>query len=261
MLLILFRWGSSASDFLYKNGKVYLYTNVLWYTSDMGTTQKVAAYLRVSTDEQADSGLGLEAQAASIAAEAEQRGWEIVATFTDEGVSGSVAPLDRPGLAAAVDLACANEASIIVAAKLDRFSRDTRHALDFNAHARVCNFNWFAVDSEDDTTTADGEFLFTLRMGLATRERKLIGERTKAALAAKKARGHRLGRPVTTPDEIRNRIAELRDSGLSWAKVAAQAEAEGLNRPTTGKPYGRSGCQKVYASIVLDREATAFSAS
>ena len=219
------------------------------------TTQRVAAYLRVSTDEQADSRLGLEAQEASIRAEADRRGWEIVATYTDEGVSGSVAPLNRPGLAAAVGLACDKGADIIVSAKLDRFSRDTEHALHFMRHAEKCGFLWFAVDSQDDTTTAIGIMSFTVKMTFATYERNLARERTSAALQAKKARGARLGRPVTTPQEIRSRIAELRDSGLSWAKVAAQVEAEGLNRPSTGKPYGRSGCQKIYSSIVLDREA------
>lgn len=227
----------------------------------MEQTRNVVAYLRVSTEEQADSGLGLEAQRNQIEAEAQRRGWNIVAAFTDEGISGSIAPLDRPALAEAVDLCCNSDASVIIAAKLDRLSRDTRHALAFNEHANRCGFRWFAVDADDDTTTADGEFLFTMKMGLATRERKLIGERTSAALQAKKAQGARLGRPVTTPDEIRLRIAELRDSGLSWAKVAVQAESEGLNRPSTGKPYGRSGCQKIYASVMLDRETADVSAS
>ena len=219
-------------------------------------THRVAAYLRVSTDEQADSGLGLEAQGASIRAEAERRGWEIVATFTDEGVSGSVAPLERTGLAAAVRLACDKRADIIVSAKLDRFSRDTEHALHFMRHAEQCGFLWFAVDSQDDTTTAVGIMSFTVKMTFATYERNLARERTSAALQAKKAHGARLGRPVTTPEVIRSRIAELRDSGLSWAKVAAQVEAEGLRRPSTGTPYGRSGCQKIYASVLLDREAS-----
>jgi len=90
---------------------------------------------------------------------------------------------------------------------------------------------------------------------LRDRERKLISERTKAALAERKAEGLRLGRPTTTPEEIRHGIAELRESGLSWAKVAEAAEANGWNRPSTGTPYGRSGCQKIYASVLLDREA------
>ena len=82
------------------------------------TSRNVVAYLRVSTDEQAESGLGLEAQRASITAEAERRDWNIVAEFTDAGVSGSVAPLDRPGLAEAVELCCDSDASVIIAAKL-----------------------------------------------------------------------------------------------------------------------------------------------
>lgn len=224
----------------------------------MEPPQQVVAYLRVSTEEQADSGLGLEAQASAIAAEAERRNWTVVETFTDAGVSGSVQPMDRPGMASAVSMCRDGQADVIVAAKLDRLSRDTRHALAFHEFANRCGFKWLAVDADDDTTTADGEFLFTMRMGLATRERKLIGERTKAALQVKKANGARLGRPVSTPEATRSRIAELRDSGLSWAKVAAAASEEGVNRPTSGKPYGRSGCQKIYASVLLDREAANF---
>jgi len=120
-----------------------------------------------------------------------------------------------------------------------------------------CGFALIALDRDVDTTTSAGRLMFTVLAGVAEFELDEIRRRTREGMRAAAAKGVRLGRPATTPEDTRNRIAELRDSGLSWAKVAAQAEAEGLNRPTTGTPYGRSGCQKIYASIVLDREANA----
>jgi DNA invertase Pin-like site-specific DNA recombinase len=72
----------------------------------------------------------------------------------------------------------------------------------------------------------------------------VIGERTKAALAVKKARGARLGGPVTTPTEIRARVAELWAQGLSLAKVTAAINAEG-HRTSVGTPWIRSGLQRL----------------
>jgi DNA invertase Pin-like site-specific DNA recombinase len=80
-------------------------------------------YRRVSTDEQADSGAGLSAQAASLAAEVAHRGWTIAADYADEGVSGSVSPDRRPALAAALADLDAGRADVLVVAKLDRLSR------------------------------------------------------------------------------------------------------------------------------------------
>lgn len=215
--------------------------------------QNVVAYLRVSTAEQVDSGLGLEAQAASIAAEADRRGWSIVETFADAGVSGSIAPLNRPGMAEAVGYCSTGGAGVIVVAKLDRLSRDTKHALEFNEQANRRGFRWFAVDADDDTTTADGEFMFTMRMGLATRERKLIGERTRAALAAKKAQGHRLGRPIALPEDVRQRIATERRLGSTYRAIAARLTAEGV--PTArGGSWHAATISEVCKSVELDAE-------
>lgn len=87
----------------------------------------IVAYLRVSTEEQTVSGLGVEAQGAAIRRAAEARPGRIVATFTDLGVSGSVVPEARPGLAAAL-VAVRSDAGTLMVAKLDRLSRSL---LDF----------------------------------------------------------------------------------------------------------------------------------
>src|SRR3954471_3387194 len=82
----------------------------------------VVAYVRVSTDEQADSGAGLTAQRAAISAEAARRGWTVIAWHEDAGISGkSIA--GRPGLGAALEAVETGQAAGIVVAKLDRLSR------------------------------------------------------------------------------------------------------------------------------------------
>jgi DNA invertase Pin-like site-specific DNA recombinase len=81
-------------------------------------TQRVVGYTRVSTDEQATSGLGLKAQRALIGAECERRGWELVQVFEDAGASGK-AVSGRPALAKALEAVRGGDASALVVAKLD----------------------------------------------------------------------------------------------------------------------------------------------
>jgi hypothetical protein len=81
-------------------------------------TQRVVGYTRVSTDEQATSGLGLTAQRALIGAECERRGWELVQVFEDAGASGK-AVSGRPALAKALEAVRGGDASALVVAKLD----------------------------------------------------------------------------------------------------------------------------------------------
>src|SRR5665811_394770 len=88
----------------------------------------VIGYLRVSTEDQADSRAGLEAQRAAILAEAERRGWHLVEVIEDAGFSGK--DLNRPGIVAALDALRRHKADTLVVAKLDRLSRSM---LDFAA--------------------------------------------------------------------------------------------------------------------------------
>src|SRR5438105_720162 len=82
-------------------------------------------YVRVSTDEQAATGHGLDAQRTQLALACEQRGWHLVDVVADEGVSGSTTT--RPGLDRVLTLLDAGEADVLVTAKLDRLSRSAAH--------------------------------------------------------------------------------------------------------------------------------------
>ncbi|QZD86678.1 recombinase family protein [Qipengyuania psychrotolerans] len=174
---------------------------------------RVAAYYRVSTDKQGRSGLGLEAQRQSVRALCEARGWEIVSEFT-EVESGK--RNDRPELNAALDRARLTGAKLVVA-KLDRLSRDAAFTLQLR-------------NSGVDFTCADNPDVNRLTIGLLAvineDERERISERTKAALAAAKARGVKLGNP--------NGVASLKRAGkgntasVSAIKANADAFAESL---------------------------------
>jgi DNA invertase Pin-like site-specific DNA recombinase len=195
---------------------------------------RVIAYTRVSTSEQADSGAGLEAQRAAILAEAERRGWqEADLTFVeDAGYSGK--DLNRPGIAAALDALRHHRADALVVSKLDRLSRSM---LDFaGLMDRASREKWalVALDVGVDTTTPQGEMVAAVMAVFAQFERRLIGERTKAALAVKKAAGVRLGRPRLIPEEIVARIAAERSSGATLRAIA-----DGLNRD--GVPTSMGG--------------------
>ena len=189
---------------------------------------RTIAYMRVSTEEQARSGLGLEAQQDRITDEVERRGWELAATITDDGMSGS--NLERPGITEALAMIDAGDADALMVAKLDRLSRSL---LDFAAlmdRSRREGWALIALDLGVDTSTPSGEMMAAVMAAFAQYERRLIGQRTRDALAVKRAAGMRLGRPVGLPGDVRDRIAAERAAGDTLTAIADELTAE--NVPT-----------------------------
>jgi DNA invertase Pin-like site-specific DNA recombinase len=184
---------------------------------------RVLGYVRVSTDEQSRSGGGLPAQREAIIAECNRRGWELVETLEDAGYSAR--DLRRPGIQAALEALQERRADALVVAKLDRLSRSM---LDFTAlMARAQKQSWalVALNCAVDTTTPAGEAMANVLATFAQFERRLIGQRTKEALAEKRKQGIRLGRPRQLPAKIVRRIVREREKGATL-----QAIADGLNR-------------------------------
>jgi len=184
-------------------------------------TQTVAGYIRVSTDEQANSGLGLEAQRSVIEQECQRRGWKLTQVYEDAGASGSSLN-GRPALREALEAARSHAADALVVAKLDRLSRSL---LDFAAlmdQARKEGWALVALDLGVDTTTASGEMVANVMATFAQFERRLIGERTKSALAVKKAHGAKLGRPAAVDKSVVRRITRARSQGKSFQAIADQ---------------------------------------
>ena len=207
----------------------------------------VVAYTRVSTEEQAASGAGLDAQQASIEAEVARRGWTLLETYTDAGISGkSVA--NRPALAVALAAVESGEAGTLVVAKLDRLSRSLLDFAELMARAQRNGWNLVALDLGIDLSTPAGEFLASVMASAAQWERRIIGQRTRDALAAKRAAGVRLGRPSQVPVDVLDRIADARSAGRSLRGIAADLTAAGVPTVRGGGQWSGSTVQAVLAS-------------
>jgi DNA invertase Pin-like site-specific DNA recombinase len=186
----------------------------------------VIGYCRVSTEEQAVSGLGLAAQENAIRAECVRRGLTVVVIHTDAGISGKT--LSRPALSSALADLKVGRGSVLMVAKLDRLTRSVHDASGLMLKADEGGWGLVALDAPVDTTTPQGAAMAQVLAVFAELERRLIGERTKAALAVRRAQGVRLGRPRTLSDAIVGRIVSARRSGSTWAGIARELNDEGV---------------------------------
>jgi DNA invertase Pin-like site-specific DNA recombinase len=217
--------------------------------------ERVIGYVRVSTDEQADSGAGLAAQRAAILAEAQRRGWHLVEVIEDAGYSGK--SLKRPGIAAALDALAHKRADTLVVAKLDRVSRSL---LDFaGLMDRAAREHWalVALDVNVDTTTPAGEMMANVLATFAQFERRLIAQRTRDALAQKRLAGVRLGRPRTMGDDVLHRIVAERAAGRSLTAIADGLTADGVPTVRGGPRWYASTVSKALGTAKRDALAVA----
>lgn len=215
---------------------------------------RAITYRRVSTDEQATSGAGLDAQARALADKLAAAGWEHTGDYADEGVSGKVAPEARPALSAALAALEAGDADVLVVAKLDRLTRSMLAMSELLRRAEQARWSLVILDADVDTTTAGGRLVANVLGSVAEWERMVIAERTRAALAARKAQGMRLGRPVILADATRARVAALKAEGLSLRSIAARLTDEGTPTATGGR-WHPSTVRAVLASLEADRAA------
>ena len=204
----------------------------------------VVGYVRVSTEEQGLSGAGLQAQRAAIVAECERRGWTLVEIAEDVGRSGK--NLKRPGIRAALDMLAAGEASALVVAKLDRLSRSMLDFARIMATAQAQSWALVALDVQVDTTSPSGEAMAHMLATFAQFERRLISERTKQALAQKRASGVRLGAPPEIDPSVATRIRDERAAGSTLRAIAERLNRDGVPTARGGRWYA-STLQRVLA--------------
>jgi DNA invertase Pin-like site-specific DNA recombinase len=191
-------------------------------------------YIRVSTDGQVESGAGLQAQRATILTECERRGLPLLGLVEDAGLSAKT--LDRPVLAGALAQLEAGEAAVLVVAKLDRLARSVADFANLVRVAERQGWALLACDLGMDMTTATGGLLANITASVAEWEGKIIGARTREALAVRKAAGVKLGRPRQVHPAIARRIQRERTAGSTLQAVADRLNAEGTTTPT-GRPW------------------------
>jgi DNA invertase Pin-like site-specific DNA recombinase len=197
----------------------------------MSNGETVVGYVRVSTEEQGANGAGLDAQKAEIRSECERRGWKLLRV--EEDVL-SARTMRRPGLQAALESCRSGEASGLVVAKLDRLSRSIIDFATLLEEARRLGFNVAALDLGLDLSTPQGELVANVIASVAQWERRIIGERTREALAVKRADGVRIGRPRSVPEAVAAQVRRMREQGKSYALIAADLNSRGV-------PTGQGG--------------------
>jgi DNA invertase Pin-like site-specific DNA recombinase len=200
------------------------------------------AYVRVSTEEQVREGASLAAQESALVLEAERRGFR-VEVVRDEGVSAK--NLRRPGLLAALDRLDRGEAAVLLAHRLDRLSRSVADFAGLLDRAQRKSWRLVVLDVDVDTATPSGEFLVSVMAAAAQFERRIIGQRTRDALAQRKAEGVRLGRPSSIPAEVVARIVADRSAGASLPKIADALTAESVPTAQGGARWYPSTVAKV----------------
>lgn len=207
--------------------------------------KQAVAYIRVSTEEQAQEGLSLEAQRAQLQAYCTLRGMELVEIFCDAGVSAGTPLVKRPqGKLLTARLDEKPRIDAIVAYKLDRLFRNTLDCLQALERWERQNIALHLIDMGGqaiDTSSAMGRFFMTIMAGVAEMERNMTRDRTIMAMQHKKAKGGVVGTPplgfradedgmlVEVPHEqaALRRMHELKQQGRSVRQIAKLLNDEG----------------------------------
>lgn len=220
---------------------------------------KAIGYVRVSTDEQAESGVSLAAQEQKIRAYCDLYDLELVEICSDAGASGKT--LDRPGLDRVLRSLTARNAEAVVVAKLDRL---TRSVIDLGALLDEYfgeKFQLLSVSEQVDTRTAAGRLVLNILTTVAQWERETIGERTSIALQHKKRNGEYTGGRVPygkrledgrLVDDIEEQAAvtvakKLRTRGMSLRKIGTELLRRDI-RPRTGNSFSAQQVKQLLAA-------------
>lgn len=197
----------------------------------------VIIYCRVSTDEQEESGLSLEAQEAVCRAEVERRGWTVAEVVLEECSTRKKRPLLGKSLE---QVRHRSETGIdgIVVAEMDRVCRRLVEFVSLLEEALERGFVLLCLDLDVDTSEPNGMFFAQIRAAASQWERAMISKRTRLALAALRERGVKLGAPRRITPETEAYIRELRggEKGpvLSYRQIARRLNQEGVQTVSGG---------------------------
>ena len=194
----------------------------------MKVVRRAALYVRVSTDHQS-----VENQVCELREVAERRGWTVVKTYRDAGISGAKGRDQRPGLDTMLKDANRRKFDVVMAWAIDRLGRSLTDLLETIRHLEAVGVGLYLDQQHVDTTTPQGKLLFQLTGAFAEFERSMIQQRIKAGLKVVKDKLARdgkfetrrgvirtkLGRPGAEPEKIEAARREL-DKGTGIIKIA-----------------------------------------
>ena len=201
---------------------------------------KAIGYIRVSTREQADFGVSLEAQSEKVRAMAVVQGAELAEVIIDPGESAK--SLHRPGMERLLSLVDAGAVDTVIIAKLDRLTRSVKDLAELLERFTKRGVSLVSVAESLDTGTASGRLVLNIMTAVSQWEREAIGERMRDAMHHKRAKGERVG---TVPFGFRTaadgvhmeedpaeqrilaRIRELKATGHTTRQIAAELNRQG----------------------------------
>jgi site-specific DNA recombinase len=196
---------------------------------------RMVGYVRVSSEEQARSGLSLESQEQKIRAMAAVKGVDLVEIVTDAGESAK--SLNRPGVKRIIDMVNSGEVAGVIVAKLDRLTRNVRDLADLVEMFNRTDAALVSVGETLDTGSAVGRMMMNVIATISQWEREVIAERTTDALRVKKLRGELTGNApygyrVINSEEMRDgkpvRILVEDDREQEIIALVHQARAGGM---------------------------------
>lgn len=188
---------------------------------------RIAIYARVSTD-----GQSVNAQLVALRQVAEQRGWEVVKEYNDQGISGAKGRDQRPALDALLKDAIRGEFRLVAAWSVDRLGRSLQHLVNGLSELQAAGVGLYLHQQAIDTTTPEGRAMFQMLGVFAEFERSLIQARIRNGIKHAKKHGTKTGRPFGRPKigyRERQKILKLHREGQTQRSIA---KAVGVSRGT-----------------------------
>ena len=207
-------------------------------------------YARVSTLGQAEDGMSLGAQEKQLVAAAEGAGYEAV-ILREEGRSGKSIQ-GRPVLRKALEDLDEGKAQALYVTRLDRLARSTGDFLSIVDRSHKNEWRLALLDLGLDTATYQGRFVVTIMAAMAEMERGMISLRQKDVHEDRRNQGKVWGKNIgpksALPDDLKHRIWEERNSGMSFGEIAGRLNAQGIPTTNKGKQWYASTVRHVYLS-------------
>ncbi len=194
-------------------------------------TKTAAIYARVSTR----NGQTTENQLRELRAVAQRNGWEVVAVYTDNGVSGAKGRDQRPGLDDLLKGVARREFDVVAAWSVDRLGRSLQDLIGTLNELRAKEVDLYLHKQGLDTSTPAGKAMFQMLGVFAEFEREIIAERIHAGLARAREQGTKSGNPIGRPEKfgrVRRKAISLNEEGLGTRRIA---ERLGVSRSTVIK--------------------------